>query len=145
MSGTPFSIVQGNAGNLQAGGSGQVPDRVKDRVEILGGIGRGNPWFDTSAFQQVNIPAGQEQRFGNVHRNSMRGPGFYNVDLGLFRTIAFRGRTRLQLRFEAINALNHANFANPGGDVSNAGTFGIISSTTGTGERNLRFGARLSF
>jgi hypothetical protein len=146
MSGTPFSIVQGSAGNLQAGGSGQVPDQVKD-AEILGGTGRGNQprWFDTTAFQQVNIPAGQEQRFGNVHRNSLRGPGFYNLDLGLFRTIPFGGRTRLQLRFEAINALNHANFANPGGDISNSGTFGVISSTTGTGERNLRFGARFSF
>ena len=82
----------------------------------------------------------------NVNGQSrLRGPGFYNLDLGLFRTIAFRGRTRLQLRFETINALNHANFANPGGDISNSGTFGIISSTTGTGERNLRFGARLSF
>lgn len=37
------------------------------------------------------------------------------------------------------------NFANPGGDISNAVTFGFITSTTATVERNLSFGARLSF
>ncbi len=40
---------------------------------------------------------------------------------------------------------NHPNFANPGNNVSDAGTFGFITSTTGVGERNIRFGARLSF
>ena len=55
------------------------------------------------------------------------------------------GPVKLQVRAEALNALNHPNFANPGGDISNAGTFGFITSTTGTGERNLRFGARLWF
>jgi hypothetical protein len=54
-------------------------------------------------------------------------------------------RAQLQIRIEALNVLNHANFANPAGDISSAGTFGIISSTTGTGERNIRFGARVLF
>jgi hypothetical protein len=45
---------------------------------------------------------------------------------------------------QPINALNHPNFANPAADVT-GGNFGIITSTTGVGERNLRFGARLSF
>jgi hypothetical protein len=145
MSGTPINIVQGSGNNLNAGGSGQYPDRVKEDVEILGGVGAGRPYFDTTAFAQVNIPAGQPQRFGNSGRNPIRGPGFVNVDFGLFRSIPFASRVRLQLRLEALNLLNHANFANPGGDISNAGTFGIITATTGTGERNLRFGARVSF
>ncbi len=143
MSGTPINIIQGNAFNLLAGGSGQYPDQVAD-VRIVGGVGVGNEYFDRSAYAAVNIPAGQPQRFGNSGRNPIRGPGFWNVDLGLFRTFDF-GRVKLQFRAEAINALNHPNFSNPGGDISNAGTFGFITSTTGTGERNLRFGARLSF
>jgi hypothetical protein len=54
---------------------------------------------------------------------------------------------KLQFRAETLNALNHPNFANPSGDISNAGTFGFITTTTntGVGERNLRFGLRLSF
>ena len=35
MSGTPFNVVQGNAGNLNAAGSGQMPDQIKPEVEIL--------------------------------------------------------------------------------------------------------------
>jgi hypothetical protein len=145
MSGTPINITQGNAGNLNAGGSGQYPDQVKPEVAIRGGVGVGNEYFDRSAYAAVNIPSGQPQRFGNSGRNPIRGPGFWNVDLGLFRMVEVTNRVKLQLRFEAINALNHPNFANPNGDISNAGTFGFITNTTGTGERNLRVGARLWF
>jgi TonB dependent receptor-like, beta-barrel len=145
MSGTPITIIQGGAFNLNAGGSGQFPDQVKSDVEILGGVGTGNEYFDRSAFAAVNIPAGQPQRFGNTERNPIRGPGLWNIDFGLFRTIDFPGGVRLQFRAEALNLLNHPNFSNPGGDISNAGTFGFITSTTGTGERNLRFGVRVWF
>lgn len=145
MSGTPFYVVQGNGGNLNAGGSQQVPDQVKEGVLILGGIGVGNPYFERNAFAPVNIPAGQPQRFGNVGRNNLRGPGFFNVDLSLFRTVSMTERFRLQFRAEFLNALNHPNFSNPGADISSAGTFGFITSTTGVGERNIRLGARLSF
>jgi hypothetical protein len=145
MSGLPITIIQGNGFNLNAGGSGQVPDQVKDTVSIPGGIGSGKEWFDRSAFAAVNIPSGQQQRFGNVQRNTLRGPGFWNVDFGLFRTIGITERVSVQLRGEALNALNHPNFSNPGGDITNAGAFGFITSTTGTGERTIRLGARLSF
>jgi hypothetical protein len=58
---------------------------------------------------------------------------------------------KLQLRVEALNVFNHPNFANPGADISNAGAFGVITQTTsasgvnGTGERQVRLGARVSF
>jgi hypothetical protein len=145
MSGTPINIIQNNGANLNAGGSAQYPDQVKDTVAVPGGIGSGNEWFDRSAFQAVNIPSNQAQRFGNSGRNPIRGPGFWNVDFGLFRTIGITDRVNLQLRGEALNALNHPNFANPGGDISNAGQFGFITQTVGTGERTIRLGARLSF
>jgi hypothetical protein len=42
---------------------------------------------------------------------------------------------------EALNVFNHANFANPGADISNAVTFGSISSPTGSAqERTIRSG-----
>ncbi|MEP6902251.1 MAG: TonB-dependent receptor [Actinomycetota bacterium] len=144
MSGTPIGITQGNGFNLNAAGSGQYPDQVLSTVNIPGGIGVGNPYFDRNAFAIVNIPSGQTQRFGTAGRNVIRGPGFFNVDLGLFRTFSITERFKLQFRVEALNALNHANFANPQGDINNS-NFGYITSTTGTGERNLRFAVRVSF
>jgi hypothetical protein len=154
MSGTPIYIVQNTGYNLNASGSGQVPDLVKSTVAIYPDNNVNKPpagadpnqyqYFDRSAYQAVNIPAGEQQRFGTSPRNSIRGPGFWNVDMGLFRTISVKS-VSLQLRVEALNVFNHPNFANPGNNVSDAGTFGFITSTTGVGERNIRFGARLSF
>jgi hypothetical protein len=156
MSGAPIYIVQNNGFNLNAAGSQQVPDLIKDRVETFPGNNVNRPpagadpndyqYFDRSAYQAVNIPAGQPQRFGNSPRNTLRGPGFWNVDLGLFRTIDLPRSVRVQLRLEALNAFNHPNFANPGNNVSDAGTFGFITQTTGAyGERNIRLGVRVTF
>jgi hypothetical protein len=159
MSGQPINIVQGNAGNLNAAGSAQYPDLVKGEVTIYPdnlkklpstGGAAADPttyqYFDRSAFAVVSIPSGEQQRFGSSPRNPIRGPGFWDVDLGLFKTISLPGTVELQLRVEALNAFNHPNFANPGGDISNAGTFGYITATTGSAqERAIRFGARLHF
>jgi hypothetical protein len=145
MSGLPFYVIQGNGRNLNAGGSGQVPDQVKATVTTPGGIGRGNPYFDRSAFVEVNIPSGQPQRFGTTGRNTLRGPGFFETDLSIYRTFSISESVKFQLRAEALNATNHANFANPQSDINNA-DFGFVTSTTGPSQsRQWRFGARLSF
>jgi hypothetical protein len=65
--------------------------------------------------------------------------------MSLFRSINFTEGIGLQLRAEALNALNHPNFANPAANISTAGTFGYITSTVGQGSRIFRLGARLSF
>jgi hypothetical protein len=153
-SGLPFSVVQNSGGNLNAGGSAQVPDQIAPNVAIFNNkVGTppagANPadyqYFDRAAFAPINIPAGQPQRFGNVGRNSLRGPRFFNIDLGLFRTISVGGNYKLQFRAEALNVLNHPNLGNPSADISNSGTFGYITGTTGTGERDWRFGLRFFF
>jgi len=155
MSGTPIYIIQNTGYNLNAAGSSQVPDLVKSTVAIYpdnqvnkpptGADANQYQYFDRSAYQAVNIPAGQQQRFGTSPRNSIRGPGFWNLDLALFRSFSLPGNVTLQLRAEALNALNHPNFANPGNNISDAANFGFITATTGVGERNFRFGARVSF
>jgi hypothetical protein len=150
MSGNPLWPNQGTAPNLQAPGSGQSPDQVKDTVATYPNALKGNPpsgadktqylYFDTTAFAPVTTA-----RFGNAPRGSFWAPNFWEVDAGLFRTINLTGSAKLQLRAEAINLLNHPNFGGPGTDATNSGSFGYITSTTGTGSRNIRFGVRLSF
>jgi hypothetical protein len=90
----------------------------------------------------VNTPAAQPQRFGNSPRNTLRGPGFWNLDLGVFRTFRLPGSATLQLRLERLNALNNPNLANPGNNISDPATFGFI---TPTGARNIRLGFRAAF
>jgi hypothetical protein len=141
LSGTPINITQGNGFNLTAGGSGQYPDLVKSEVAIPGGVGAGNEYFDRSAFAAVDIPAGQAQRFGNSGRNPIRGPGFWNFDLGFFKAVGVGPYARFQFRFEMLNAFNRANLSNLDGDISDANNFGFITSTTGTGERTIRLAA----
>ena len=56
-----------------------------------------------------------------TRRNAFRGPGYWNIDAGLYKRIRFSEKYSLQLRLEAFNIFNHANlFIAPGGalDVS---------------------------
>jgi hypothetical protein len=72
--------------------------------------------------------------FGNVPRNSLRGPAYEDTDISLFKDILGEHRIHGQFQAEAFNAWNHTNFANPASAVS-SGTFGTItatSSSTGT-------------
>ena len=157
MSGLPFYVIQGSAPNLLAGGSAQVPNQLNPTINTLGGVGTaaqrgtaGGPWFDNTVLG-VNCTSNcawapeTGARFGTVGRNTLRGPGFFELDLSIFRTFSISETVKFQLRAEALNATNHANFANPQADINNA-TFGFITSTYGPNQsRQWRFGLRLSF
>jgi hypothetical protein len=161
QSGLPINLVQNNAGNLNAGSSNQIPDQITPTVPILGNIGGGKAYFDTSAFANVNIPANQPQRFGNIGRDNVRGPSLFNTDVSLFRTFTVKERVQLQFRAEALNVFNHPNFAlglqfDGNNNSSDPSQFGVINYTVGpnnasgnsgkgTGERQFRFGMRVSF
>ena len=67
-------------------------------------------------------------RFGNVGRNTMRGPGVANLDVGLFRYVQGEQRIDLQFRPEAFNATNTPHFSNPNGNV-NSSNFGRVLAT----------------
>ena len=79
--------------------------------------------------------------FGNVGRNTFRGPKFVDVDAELSRFFPITERTKLDLRIEAFNALNHPNFDNPGSGnlkFNNTKSFGQI---TGAGDPRIWQGA----
>ena len=64
--------------------------------------------------------------FGNVGKEALAGPGIFNWDMALAKTLPITERFEAQLRGEYFNALNHANFNNPTSSVSAAG-FGQIT------------------
>src|SRR5207247_1327130 len=153
-SGKPFTVGASSA-SLNAPGSSQRADQVKDTVAIAG-FTPGASYFDVTAFKPVT-----EARFGDAGVNSIRGPGVANLDMSLFRTVPLSGTRHLQFRLEVFNVTNTPHFANPAnlnvsnlqlnpdGSVRSLNGFGVISSTQGIGreydERYLRLGVRLSF
>ncbi|MGH9372391.1 MAG: hypothetical protein ACRD15_12745, partial [Vicinamibacterales bacterium] len=152
-SGTPFTVTTSTTPLNAAGSVNQNPaDQVKDDVEIFGGVGRDNPYFDPFAFVPVT-----EARFGNSGYNSLRGPGVAQWDVGLFRQINLGGTANLQLRVEAFNVTNRPHFSNPGtnrsslrlnpdGSIRDLNGYTEVSDTRGTkSERQLRLGIRLGF
>ena len=84
-----------------------------------------NNWFNKDA---VTIPTDPSRPFGNAPRNSVRGPGFWQMDLSASKQVSLSGSSRLEFRFEAFNLLNRSNFRAPNGNRSQAG-FGTITST----------------
>jgi hypothetical protein len=60
-------------------------------------------------------------------RNEFTGPGLYNLDLSLGRTLVWKllgDSGRLSLRADAFNFLNHANLSNPISEITNQ-QFGV--------------------
>ncbi len=64
---------------------------------------------------------------GTIGRNAFRGPGLYNVDVSLSRTFSLPKLpegSRLTVRADAFNVLNHANLNNPDNQLSDP-NFGV--------------------
>lgn len=88
--------------------------------------------------------------FGNLGRDTLIGPGFWNADLSLSKDFNLTERVRFQLRAEAFNAFNNVKLGQPNSCVDcQDGNAGTISSTLatqdGTSMRRLQFAARFSF
>jgi len=108
----------------------------------------GNLYFNCAALQAIaDVPG---TGYG-LPRNFFRGPGRTNLDMALAKTTAITERVNLELRLEAFNVFNHAEFANPDTNLYSQ-TFGQITSTTfGSGinplqtQRIVQLGGRLTF
>jgi len=87
----------------------------------------GNATF-VEYLQNPTVFYDQGAAFGNLGRNVVIGPGFANVDIALIKQTMIREKIRLEIRADAFDALNHANFGQPGVTVGTS-TFGLISST----------------
>lgn len=113
-SGLPFTpTIAGDALGLNS----SIPYDFPDRLNLPGcgnPVSPGNPtdYIKLSCFAAPS-PA---TRLGDAGRNVGRGPGLADWDASLFKN--FRARRvsetfNIQFRFEAFNALNHANFNPP--------------------------------
>jgi hypothetical protein len=149
--GNPFSVF-GNQANYSLAGS-TFPDYTPG-VSYKPSHQGINNWFNPAAFTE---PA--DGTLGNVKRNSLFGPGLNTFNMSLAKSFSLpREGMNLQLRADAQNVFNHANFQPPSsttlGNLQNTGGPGLpytdassafpITSVTVNG-RNLQLALRLNF
>ncbi|MBV8830478.1 MAG: TonB-dependent receptor [Acidobacteriaceae bacterium] len=87
----------------------------------------GNPSFVTY-IQNPSVFVNQGNAFGNLGRNVIIGPGFSNLDFALVKNTRIKENIQWQIRADAFDLLNKANFNQPNATVGSA-TFGLISAT----------------
>jgi hypothetical protein len=108
--------------------------------------GSENQWINPAAF---STPA--NGTFGNAGRNLVRAPGLWQVDSALMKRVSITERVALQLRVEAFNVFNRAQFGSPQANLSSPLSFGAITTpvnqgATGSGTpRQFQLALRLSF
>ena len=140
QSGVPLGI--GGNGNLLNTPGNSAFVNLNGSNTVLGGLGPGNFYFDTSVY---SLPAAGVQ--GNMKRNSgPEGPGFWQLDMSLFKRFSVGGSRFAEFRVDAFNATNSVRWGNPstGYSVAAGNTFGQVTGTNGS-QRQLRFGGRFVF
>jgi hypothetical protein len=133
-------VPDGNTGN-------QRPDRVPGvSLTPPGGLTI-TEWINPAAFA-VPSPG----TFGNAPRNLARGPGQWQVDLGVKRRITLTEGLRLDFRAEFFNTFNHPQYGLPQADLSaGPGVFGSIISSVNSGPvgtgtpRQIQFMLKIAF
>jgi hypothetical protein len=142
-SGAPLSISGPNGQPIMLRNpskSGPVSERLGDQIDpktkkVL------NPFFDTSAFQpladQYTIPPNPP------YSTNFRGPSQWGRNAAISKDVRIWERLRLQIRAEATDFTNSVLWGNPGTNISNQATFGVISS--GGGGRQIQMSARVAF
>jgi hypothetical protein len=157
-SGNPLTVFVARNRSRSQWSPSLAPGIGFDRASLAPGftyesavLGRPDQYFDPKAF--VLQPAGT---LGNTGRGAFIGPNYRSFDLAAVKRTRFHSwlgdATNLQLRVEAFNLFNRANFAPPSlivftGAADNEApltTFGRIRSTVGA-SRQIQLGVRLEF
>ena len=146
-SGQPFNIVTGSNKNFDSANN--------NRPNLVSGVSASldphrsrsvtrNAWFNTAAFA-TNGPGlgiGPGGADGNAPRDYLIGPGYRDVDLGVFRNISFERGMALQIRGEATNVFNLVSMSNPTANLASSLNGKITSASS---PRLIQVGARFTF
>lgn len=120
--GTPFSVYNSTlASRLSAAVGGQILGTLVNPAAPTSCTGPNSSCFSGADFTSTG--------FGNLPRNSFRGPGFFDMDATLLKNFAIGEKYHFQLGANAYNILNHPNFGTPGSDLALSGV-GSITTTT---------------
>ena len=123
QSGLPVNPVSGKDNSLTGVGNDR-PNVVSTTAYTGQSHGKVYQFINPSLFAP-NLTG----TYGNAGHNSLRGPGYFDVDLALSREFRLRERLTLHARAEAFNLLNHPNFNLPVANISSS-NFGQITSAS---------------
>ena len=139
QSGFPLNIVSGGDYSFSLPENGNDQAQVISTPHYTSGSesAKLQQWFTTSSF---TTPA--NNTFGNAGRNTLIGPGTFNVDFSAHKVFAINERFRIQYRAEFFNVFNHPLFNNPDTSVGDS-TFGQI--TTARSPRIIQMALKLLF
>lgn len=153
QSGTPFTVF---ASEPEIANVSQLTDLVRGSGGLYRlGFGRPNTnctseqaisGYDTNNLAVINrscfsSPLGS---FGNLGRNTFRGPVQKRLDLSIVKNTRINERMSFEVGFDLFNVFNTINFANPNNDLQDAVDFGVITNTVG-GPRVGQFRAKFRF
>ena len=165
-SGVPINVVISRPDTTTVNGATviNIPggnSRGTQRPDLVPGV---NPYLDGGGVRWLNPAAfttPQPGTFGNLPRNFLRGPEFWQLDLMFSKDLRFMNTQNVQVRVELFNITNRLNFENPAATLPNgtpgvpftdaqAGTFGYIlgplNRTVGLGTaRQTQISLRYSF
>ncbi|QEE31383.1 TonB-dependent receptor [Terriglobus albidus] len=146
-SGLPMNVIYSvNSSYTVSGLVNYRPNKVagvnpvlSNKTKVSGGAFN---YLTSTAFSNP-ASASNPNPFGNSTRNGVRGPSFYQLDLGMHKAFAlWREGSSFDFRAEAFNLFNHANYQTPDTNWSNS-TFGQI--TAAYPARQLQLAAKLIF
>jgi hypothetical protein len=133
MSNTPFTVYDSSNPSAQ-GSAPEISGFYSARPNQVGNLNSGSCaatgaavrtadcWFDTGAFQYA-----ADGTFGNVGRNTLKGPAYQQWDFSAIKTIPIHEAMNMQFRAEFFNIFNNVNFRLPDNDI-NSPTFGYITA-----------------
>ncbi len=157
--GLPWNLDDG----IVNGNDFSLTGEFSDRWDLIPGKSVSSiPGFSINGpipFATVIQPCSPSPCFGNLGRNTFRGPRLNNWDFSIVKTTKLTERVSVQLRAEFFNVLNHPHFANPAvlfnTDPSVPETLGLVTATPdvaaanpviGTGgPRNIQLGLKFRF
>ena len=149
QSGIPFDVGYNDSGADRDTGPG--------RADVIGntdGPKSRDQWFNAAPIGSADSAFGRPAvgTFGNMVRNSLRGPYYRRTDASLFKHIRVGGSRDLEVRIEAVNLFNVVNLGQPDSTVGVPGNpnthAGVIDSTAygnSDPQRNFQFAVKFTF
>jgi len=127
--GVPETIYDSILPNMGGGtiSATMTPDAVAPIPSHCGNaaVNGASPCLSQSMF----LPAGSETGFG-IGRNTIFGPGYFNIDTTLYKNVYITERIRFVIGASAYNILNHPHFADPYSNMASGAVGGIYSTVS---------------